>query len=203
MFNKSPIMFLVNSVLIAAIPLGILRCSQPVKPPTIEQSDLRFDNLVYHNIEFIVVNIVDGDTLDIDALDGEKDFTRIRLIGVDTPETKHPRIPVMYYGPEATRYVEQHAGNRKVTIVLDPTKPTRGKYGRLLAYVYLPDGRCLNEELLLNGFAYAYLPYRHQHSDLYLTLQQQAMDQKKGLWKDVIQSQLPKWLQPKLKLNQE
>lgn len=163
--------------------------------PSDELSLLGFDGFTYHGKKFTVVNIVDGDTLDIDYPDGDKDFTRIRLLGVDTPETKHPRIPVMYYGPEATAFVEQLAGSRKVTIVLDPTKPTRGKYGRLLAYIYLPDGRCLNEELILDGFAYAYLPYRHQHSDLYLVMQLQAMTQKKGLWANVTRKQLPQWLQ--------
>lgn len=173
------------------------------EPPAFELLDLGLDGVLYHNQKFDVINIVDGDTLDIDIPDGDKNFTRIRLIGVDTPETKHPRMPVQYFGPEATTYVEQLAGSQEITIVLDTTKPSRGKYGRLLAYVYLPDNRCLNEELLLDGFAYAYLTYHHQHYNLYITLQQQARDQKKGLWENVTQSQLPTWLQPYIKLDKK
>ncbi len=167
----------------------------PLEEPSSKMSLVGFDGYTYHGKKFTVINIVDGDTLDIDFPDDDKDFTRIRLLGVDTPETKHPRIPVMFYGPEATAFVEQLIAGREVTIVLDPTKPTRGKYGRLLAYVYFGNVRCLNEELLTSGHAYAYLPYRHQHSSLYLCLQQKAIDEKKGLWANVTQSQLPGWLQ--------
>jgi len=52
----------------------------------------------YHGKTFTVVNVVDGDTIDVDVPDGEYEHTRIRLWGVDTPETKSPKVGVMYFG---------------------------------------------------------------------------------------------------------
>ena len=55
--------------------------------------------------EAIVLRVVDGDTIVVDLGDGEK--TKVRLIGVDTPETVHPRKPVECYGPEASAFLKQ------------------------------------------------------------------------------------------------
>ena len=97
----------------------------------------------YHDKIFTVVNVVDGDTFDIDAPDGREEVTRIRLWGVDTPETKDPERGVMYYGPEATAFTREMVLGKQVRVVLEPFEESRGLYGRLLAYVYLEDG---NEE---------------------------------------------------------
>ena len=72
----------------------------------------------YHRKTFTVLEVIDGDTLDVDIPDGEHADTRIRLIGVDTPETKHPKYGLMYFGPEATEFTTQKAlGN------LPPIRP--------------------------------------------------------------------------------
>ena len=152
------------------------------------------DRKRYHEQTFAVVEVVDGDTLDIDAADGERPTTRIRLIGVDTPETKHPTVGPMYFGQEATAFTRQSAEGRRVVILLDTVSAERDRYGRLLAYVTLPDGRILNEELIRGGFGYADLRFEHGRFDDFVRLMDAAMEQKAGLWREVTREQLPQWL---------
>ena len=151
----------------------------------------------YHRKTFTVVKVVDGDTIDIDIPDGEHPNTRIRLIGVDTPETKHPTIGKMYYGPEATKYTTKQVLGKKVTILLDTVSDQRDRYGRLLAYVVLPDGRVLNAELIKNGFGYAYLNFPHSEFTAYQALMERAIAEKKGLWQNAVRDDLPRWLRAK------
>jgi len=151
----------------------------------------------YHGKTFTVVNIVDGDTIDIDIPDNKYDRTRIRLWGVDTPETKNPKTGVMYFGPEAAEFTKKLALGKQVTVYLDEDNRTRGKYGRLLAYVKLPDGRFLNKVLLSEGFAYADTRFRHSFYHTYKQLEAVARSQKKGLWLNVTPEQMPEWRQKK------
>ncbi len=156
-----------------------------------------YDFEKYHGKTFTIVKVVDGDTIDIDVPDGKYNHTRIRLWGIDTPETKKPGTPVMYFGPEATEFAKKLALGKQATIYLDKGNRTRGKYGRLLAYIQLPDKRFLNEALLTEGFAYADLRFRHSFYYKYQNLQASARRQKKGLWAKVSREQLPEWLKRK------
>ncbi len=146
----------------------------------------------YHGKTFTVVKAVDGDTIDIDIPDGKYDRTRIRLWGIDTPETKHPEKGVMYFGPEAAEFARELALGKQITVYLEEHR-TRGKFGRLLAYVQLPDGKFLNELLLSEGFAYADTRFRHSFYNKYKQLEAAARSQKKGLWPDITREQLPEW----------
>jgi micrococcal nuclease len=164
-----------------------------------DQQQKAYDIQKFHAKSFTVVNVVDGDTIDIDIPDGKFNHTRIRLWGVDTPETKDPNLPVQYFGPEATNFttklaLRKQAPEGQVTIYLDTTKRTRDKYDRLLAYVQLPDGRFLNEVLLSEGFAYADLRFHHSFYNKYQQLEAGARSLKKGLWEKVTRQQLPEWL---------
>jgi micrococcal nuclease len=149
----------------------------------------------YHGKTFTVVNVVDGDTLDIDVPNSHYPHTRIRLWGVDTPETKKPNTPVQYFGPEATKFTTTLTLGKTVTIYLDEGNRTRDnkEYNRLLGYVKLPDGRFLNEVLVSGGFAYADLRFRHSFYNKYKQLEAAARSQKKGLWENVIPEQMPQW----------
>jgi endonuclease YncB( thermonuclease family) len=170
------------------------------RQPESEEQQKAYDIEKYHAKSFHVVNVIDGDTIDIGIPDSEYIFTRVRLWGVDTPETKDPNLPVQYFGPEATNFTTKLALRKQapeglVTIYLDTTKRTRDKYDRLLAYVQLPDGRFLNEVLLSEGFAYADLRFRHSFYNKYQQLEAAARSLKKGLWEKVTRQQLPEWLQ--------
>ncbi|HIJ67207.1 MAG TPA: hypothetical protein HPP87_11565 [Planctomycetes bacterium] len=150
---------------------------------------------------FKVVNIVDGDTLDIGIADGEYENTRVRLLGIDTPETGAGKGDQMYFGPEATEFAKKLALGKEVKVILDKKSPTRDKYGRLLAHLELQDGRTVNEVLVADGFAYADLRFANDRFDRYVELQKQAVQEKKGLWQNVAKEQLPKWLQRRWKEN--
>ena len=149
----------------------------------------------YHGKNFTVVKVVDGDTIDIDIPDGKYNHTRIRLWGIDAPETKSDKSDVMYFGPEASEFTKELALGKQVTVYMDKGNRTRGKYGRLLAYVQLPDKRFLNEVLVAEGYAYADLRFHHSLYHKYEQLQASARRQKKGLWENVKRDQLPEWLQ--------
>ena len=149
----------------------------------------------YHGKTFTVVNVIDGDTFDIDIPDGRYERTRIRLLGIDTPETGNEESGVIYFGPEAAESTKKLALGKSVAVYLDAPNPTRGKYGRLLAYVKLPNGRFLNEVLLTEGYAYADSRFSHSFYNKYKQLQSRARSGKKGLWQNVTPDQLPQWLQ--------
>ena len=164
------------------------------RQPESEEQRKAYDIEKYHARSFHVVNVIDGDTIEIGIPDSEYIFTRIRLWGVDTPETKDPNLPVQYFGPEATDFVTKLALRRQVTVYLDASNHMRDKYKRLLAYVQLPDSRFLNEVLLSEGFAYADLRFRHSFFNKYQQLESSAHSLKKGLWEKVTRQQLPEWL---------
>ena len=172
-------------------PIRSGRYSQPETEEQIRARDLE----KYHTKTFTVVNVIDGDTIDIDIPDGQGEQTRIRLWGVDTPEMKSEEFGVMYFGPEAAEFTKKLVLAKAVTVYLDVGNDTRGKYGRLLTYVQLADGEFLNEVMLKEGFAYADLRFRHSLYNKYKQLEASARSLKKGLWQNVTPEQLPQWLQ--------
>ncbi len=163
----------------------------------------RSDVEAYHGRTFRVTRAVDGDTIVIDAPDPlhHEPQTVIRLWGVDTPETVKPNWPVEHFGPEASEFTRRLTEGRRVRIELDPSR-TRGSYKRLLAYVYLPDGRMLNRLLIREGYAYADPQPRHDHKfmEQFLSLQRKAMAEGVGLWAEVTENDLPKYWKGKLEL---
>lgn len=152
------------------------------------------DKKYFHQNAFLVCQTIDGDTLDIATPTAKNPTARVRLLGVDTPETKHPQKGQMYFGPEAETFTRQLADQQTVVILLDKSDNERDRYGRLLAYVVLPDGQILNERLIAEGYGYADLRFRHSQFDRYRDLMLTAIKDKKGLWKDVQPSQMPDWL---------
>jgi len=172
---------------------GYIKHRFPPRPISEEQAR-PYDFEKYHKKTFTIINIVDGDTIDIDIPDGEYEHSRIRLWGVDTPETKSDKFGVRQLGLQAAEFTTELALGKQVTVYLEEHR-TRGYYGRLLAYVQLPDGRFLNEVLVAEGFGYADLRFRHSSYNKYKQLEASARSQKKGLWPDVTRDQLPEWRQ--------
>ena len=151
------------------------------------------DQTRYHDKTFRVVHVVDGDTLDIDIPDGDRPVTRIRLWGVDTPEVGLHDTTLMHFGPEASEFAKQTLADRAVHVVLSPDR-TRGKYGRLLAYVYLEHGgRMFNEMLIEEGYAYADLRFKHHYYKQFKAMDKRARTAGVGLWKDVTPETMPGW----------
>ncbi len=184
-------------VLLAAVAVLIDHGPVSKTLPSVPKSEDRlkaYDLEKYHGKSFTVVKVVDGDTIDIDIPDGNYPHTRIRLWGIDTPETKSPKVGIMYFGPQAAQFTKKLTLEKEVTVYLEERR-TRGKYGRLLAYVQLSDKRYLNEALLTEGYAYADLRFRHSFYNKYKQLESAARSGKKGLWAEVTREQLPEWLQ--------
>jgi micrococcal nuclease len=96
-----------------------------------------------------VIDTIDGDTIVVRAAGARRGVT-VRLLGVDTPETHHPRKPVECYGPEASAYTRARLLGRSVQLEYDVER--HDIYGRTLAYVLL-GGRRFNDELLALGYA--------------------------------------------------
>ncbi len=108
-----------------------------------------------------VRDVVDGDTLQVLV---DQAVITVRLIGIDTPETKKPDTPVQCYGPEASARTKQLADGHQVWLEDDPSQGHLDKYGRTLAYVWI-DQVLLNQTLVAEGFAHEYTydkPYAYQ-----------------------------------------
>src|SRR5829696_10135252 len=129
-----------------------------------------------HNATVTVSRVVDGDTIDISpSVDGR---SRVRLIGMDTPEVYFGTQP---YGPEASAFAKRELDGKEVKLELDVQKID--PYGRLLAYVYLPDGRMFNEVLVEKGYAQvATFPPNVKYQERFLEAQREARGANRGLW---------------------
>lgn len=128
---------------------------------------------------YTVERFVDGDTIAVRMGDTTE---TIRMIGIDTPETHRPNTPVQCYGPAAAAYTKDRIGSQRIRLVSDSLSTNRDRYDRLLRYVYLTDGTNLNQELVAEGYAFAYLSFPFTKSDDFAAAQSSAQDADKGLW---------------------
>ena len=159
-------MFWVALIIVVIIIWQAFRAQEETKdaPPPTESGNL-----------VLVERVVDGDTLVIEG------GARVRLIGVDTPETKHPSKPVEPLGPEASEFTRLLVEGK--TVRLDYDRNRQDKYGRVLGYVYV-DGTFLNEELIRQGLSKAETQYSFSKlmKDRFLAAEQEARDNRRGLW---------------------
>lgn len=127
-----------------------------------------------------VVAVVDGDTVKVD-LGGIT--TSIRIIGIDTPETVHPNKPVQCFGPEASQRASELLEGQTVGVEYDGSQGRLDRYGRTLAYLWLPDGRLFTTVMLSEGYAEEYTHGSHyRHRDEHLAAEAEARSQGRGLW---------------------
>ena len=125
-----------------------------------------------------VLSVTDGDTLKIEY---EGNSETIRLIGVDTPETVHPSRPVEPFGPEASAFTKNLLIGEEVYLRFGNEE--RGKYDRLLAYVFRsPDGLFVNLEIVRQGYGHAYVKYPFEYMELFRQYESKARRFGKGLW---------------------
>jgi micrococcal nuclease len=109
-----------------------------------------------------IAEVVDGDT---DKVEIHGRTVKLRLIGIDTPETKHPSKPVECFGPQASARAEQLLTGKSVWIQYDATQSRRDVYGRDLVYIWLDAHTMFNEVMVRTGFAHEYTydkPYLYQ-----------------------------------------
>jgi micrococcal nuclease len=132
--------------------------------------------------EWTVVNVVDGDTIDVARGADGRDTDTVRLLGIDTPETHHPTKPVECFGPEASSFTEERLAGRSVQLEADIEQ--RDRYGRRLAYVVVDGGR-FNDELLRRGYArLLVIEPNHAHARTMLREELDAKRAGRGLWSE-------------------
>jgi micrococcal nuclease len=126
-----------------------------------------------------VVRVVDGDTIRV-SLGGRQE--RVRLIGVDTPESVKPDTPVQCFARKAAAFTHRLLDGRRVRLVGDVE--ARDRYGRLLAYVYRAgDGLFVNARLVQDGYARTMtIPPNVRFADRFAALAAQARRAGRGLW---------------------
>ncbi len=127
-----------------------------------------------------VVRVVDGDTIQVCCIVWKRE--KVRYIGINTPETKHPTKGVEYYGQEAAEANRKLVDGKTVRLEFDVQEQDR--YGRLLAYVYLEEGTFVNAWLVQHGYAAVMtVPPNVKHQELFLRLQREAREEGRGLWR--------------------
>src|SRR5699024_1152158 len=100
--------------------------------------------------EVTINYVVDGDTVNVTLPNGSKESVRLLLI--DTPESKHPNKPKQPYGEEASEFAKETLREGQ-TVTLEKGYPERDKYDRLLGYIWIDDNTNFNQLMIEEGFA--------------------------------------------------
>jgi micrococcal nuclease len=131
----------------------------------------------------VVTRVVDGDTVIVRLSPPPKGFgetERVRLIGIDAPESVRPGTPVQRFSEEAAAYTRRHLSGKKVSLRFD--REPRDRYGRVLAYLYLDDGTFFNARMIEDGYAYAYTKYPFRYLKEFRDSERRARRAGRGLW---------------------
>ena len=131
--------------------------------------------------EYFVYKVIDGDTFWME--DSLKNQIKVRLIGIDAPETRNTRYKKKgYFAQESKAYMQNVIGNKYVKVELDVQR--QDKYGRLLAYVFTAEKTFVNAALVENGFAVvSTFPPNVKYTDQFIALQSKARAAQIGMWK--------------------
>lgn len=126
-----------------------------------------------------IERVVDGDTLV--AKDKNNKKLKVRLIGIDTPETVKPDTPVQPYGKEASDYSKAQLTNKDVFLEYDEEQ--EDQYGRTLAYLWLDKNTMFNEQLVKNGLAREkYYAPNGKYRNVFEKAEQQAKNNNENIW---------------------
>jgi micrococcal nuclease len=136
-----------------------------------------------------VTRVIDGDTIDVRSPSSD-DIIRVRLRGIDAPEIHPPA----HWGTQATQYLKQRIEMHDVVLKCDPPQ-THDRYGRLLAFVYVNAGECINLSLVRDGHAYADRRFNSFMRSQIEQAETSARTKKTGLWADVTLPDQPAWRQ--------
>lgn len=150
--------------LLAVAALCTLACSS-AGPPDVET--------------YQVVQVRDGDTIVV-SMDGRRE--NVRLLGVDTPEMNYKKGEPDEGALAATLFTREKVEGARVALLPDPLNQDRDHYGRLLRYVYLPDGAILNHELVRNGYGFAFLEFPLAKREQLVEAEIEARNAGRGLW---------------------
>lgn len=155
----------VTAFVISLLVLGFTACQS-----TDKSSQIPNDGHTYYEVE----KVIDGDTITVEEIG------KIRLIGLDTPETVDRRKPVEYFGKEASQFLTRLVLHEKVRLEYDQNK--KDKYKRTLAYVYMADGTFVNAEIIKQGYGFAYTKFPFKYLEQFRAFEKEAREDKRGLW---------------------
>jgi micrococcal nuclease len=128
---------------------------------------------------YSVSRFVDGDTIAVN-MNGKTE--KIRLIGVDTPETHKPNTPVQCYGPAAAAFTKNSLTGKKFRLVSDSQSTDRDRYDRLLRYVVMTDGTIFNQTIIEQGYGFYYPYFPFTKSKEFSASQALAQQASRGVW---------------------
>ncbi len=175
MIVRVKILFLLGLLAAAAIEVG--STSRQEAPVGISEQSRESRQEVSE--KRLVIRVIDGDTIVVSPNE------KVRLIGVDTPETVHPNKTVQCFGKDAKEFTRSMVERKSIRLVLDESNAARNhkdRYGRTLAYVYFDDGTMLNAELIRRGYAHAYTRFPFRHVAEFREMERAARNQAVGLW---------------------
>lgn len=196
LLSKQQFFLLVFGFLVLALTLaGVFSDNEKFVLPTITSDDFATSSeqmffVADKGFEVRLVRVVDGDTLIV--IKDEKEI-RVRLIGINAPESVDPRRPVECFGKEAGAHLKEIIGDQvNLRLELDLSQGTYDKYGRLLAYVFT-NKVLLNRRMIADGYAYEYtyrLPYLYQAD--FKQAELMARETLVGLWSSEACGQIKK-----------
>jgi micrococcal nuclease len=135
-----------------------------------------FSNQASYRVE----RIIDGDTVEL-AIDGQR--VKVRLVGIDTPESHFPGRPVERYADEATEFVRGLIDGRSVYLEYDAMCDRQDSFGRTLAHLYrAPDGLWVNLEIVREGLGIVYDRFPFTYQELFQHYEDEARAAARGLW---------------------
>jgi micrococcal nuclease len=126
-----------------------------------------------------VARVIDGDTIVL--IPNEK----VRSIGVDAPETTHPKKIIECFDKDAKEFMRAAVEGKTVRFVLDEANAVRNhkdRYGRTLGYLYTEDGSLLKAELIRRGYAHAYTRFPFRYTVEFREMERQARTEAAGFW---------------------
>lgn len=189
MIKKLHFMRILTLLVLILVTIVSTACSLVVsgsnenKPKEVEAIIAKYPDLKSKKYSITTVKrVVDGDTFET------KEGDKVRLIGMDTPETVKPGSPVEDYGKEASAFTKKELTGKEVIMFADVEDKDR--YGRLLRYVFLKTSDTMfNEILVREGYAnIATFPPNVTYADTFRKLEKEAREKKRGLWADPKQS---------------
>ena len=137
--------------------------------------------------EALVAEVRDGDTL---FLDNDQ---KVRLLGIDAPELEHEGQPADFLAHKGKRVLTDLAQGRRVRLEYDKLRYDR--YGRTLAFLFLPDGTNLSRELVRQGMAHVYtVPPNMLFREELLASQREAIQARRGIWLKALNQDEPFYL---------
>ena len=136
-------------------------------------------------IAIVLAFLPDAEALEVRPsrfIDGDTFGLSVRLIGIDAPETRHPRKASEPFGEEASLFLRAEVAGK--TLHLEFDQESMDRHGRLLAYVFLPDGTFLNALLVCEGYARASpYPPNLKYAGLFRQLEKEAREARRGMWR--------------------